>query len=195
MGIHRIVWLGTLGLALVLAACGAETGLRAATATPPAPPPGPTPLAAASPEATPGVAPQASATAPAATRPPRPALTGPTAEAPMPTPTPALLTPAEADRQGLEPEPQPFYLQDARLDGPVLHVEGAAPTPCHRPVVEVAVHGGRVQVRLYTRRMPGVCIEVLQPVTADLDLRPYVTAAGEYEVVLNGQVVGRVTRP
>ena len=191
-----------LAFALGLVACGP------AAAESPAPPPGPTPLAAKSPrpsptalKTTPSAPPSATPTAKAESS-PIPTI------APLDTPTPALqegpmfkvetvYTPKQADAEGLLPDPGAFYMQSVALEGLEVRATGTKPTPCHHTVAEVTVRNGRVEVRLYTRRASGVCIEVLEGVTAVLDLTPYLrdAAPGSYVVIVNGQKAGQVTVP
>ncbi len=203
MRIRAFFALVVVGFGLALVGCSRSV------AETPAPPPGLTPLAAASPQAV--ASPTPKPTRPAAAEPsPEPTATPAPAE-PSPTPpsvvvtpqegmvseTEVVLSPEQADAEGLNPNPAAFYLRDARLEGTTLVVEGDKPTPCHRVVAAVQVAAEQVRVKLYTRAAFGLCIEVLAPVTATLDLTPYLDAAGAgtYTVLVNGQKAGQVTVP
>ncbi len=170
-------------------------------------PPGPTPLAPATPDhglalepsATPSVGPQISPSpspqgAPRTWHPvgtPVRVTEEPGLMTAMPT-TEAILTAAQADAEGLEPQEYALYHWRAELNGTILYVWGTKPTPCHRVVADIQTHGQQLQVRLYTRRAPGMCIEGLQDVAAQVDLRPYLPAQADtpYQVIVNGQPVG-----
>ena len=200
MRVRAFFVLLALAFALGLVACSP------AAAESPAPPPGPTPLAATPAQAVarPAAATPAPASAEPSPAPPTEAAGPPVQRGPVGTPveafmpeTEAILSPEQADAEGLSPNPSAFYLRQARLDGTTLVVEGDKPTPCHRVVADVQVRDDQVRVKLYTRAAAEECIAVLKPVTATLDLTPYLDAAGAgtYTVMVNGQTVGQVTVP
>ncbi len=208
-----MLWGGWLLIAL--AGCS-----RAGVETPVLPQ-GPTPLAVAThPRTTPSPAPteMIPPTTPAQQQGPAPATPmaqpSPTPEAvsptlaPSPTMTPSLqegpmdgqeviLTPQQADAEGLSPNPTKFYLRGVELSDLTLRVEGDKPTPCHRLVAEVQLTGEQVSVHLYTRAALGLCMQVLQPTVGTLDLTPFLdrAPAGTYTVVVNGQTAGQITVP
>ena len=75
----------------------------------------------------------------------------------------------------------------------VLRISGALPTPCHE--IRVAVSDpddmNNIQVEVYSLTDPDeICIQVLEPFDTTIPLGVYTT--GEYQVIVNGEVIGEI---
>jgi hypothetical protein len=73
----------------------------------------------------------------------------------------------------------------------VLRLAGALPTPCHELRVAVSKPDDEndIQVEVYSVTDPDeICIQVLEPFDTTIPLG--VLAAGEYQVVVNGNEIG-----
>ena len=138
-----------------------------------------------------------------------------TAQPPFNTtpPPPVTGTPLEMPAPGITPKvfhtPLPFpqpddthlqegtaYLTSASVEpaagGKVLlSVAGNLPTPCHQLRVAVERRETRLQVRVYSVVDPQQeCAQALAAFSTQVKLGPF--PDGEYEVVVNGRMVGKV---
>jgi hypothetical protein len=116
-------------------------------------------------------------------------------DSPAPEATPAPWEPLSSDAEMERVEIENVEVEIISLEGDpsrsALHVEGALPTPCHLLRVEVSSSDDQnsLAVEIYAVVDPNeICIQVLEPFSVNIPLDE-----GEYQVIVNNEVVGELT--